>query len=300
MTNGTLRPHGIISPIATPMQVNEELDLPRLRWFIDHLLAHGIHAAFLLGTNSECYALSEDEKQAVTATGVQQVAGRVPVFIGTGAISTRETLRLTRMAENEGAQGVTVITPYFVHPTQSELFDHYRRIADATALPILLYNNPVHTHVALTPETVARLAELPNIVGIKDSSGDLSLLMDYVRLTPKHFSVLQGRDSLIYSALELGAQGAVPASGNLVPGWCVAIYEAYKRGDVEASLAAQMKVHPLRKALALGTAPGVLKQALRWMGMDLGPARSPLGELHGSPLEALKQVLQEAGLLARG
>src|SRR5436189_4963340 len=133
---------GIVPPVATPMQANEDLDLPRLRWFLDHLIASGVHGVFVLGTNSEFYALDEDEKQAVIATTVAHVAGRVPVFAGTGAESTRETVRLTRMAEREGAQGVSVITPYFVAPSQQEIFDHYRRVAESTALPVVLYNNP--------------------------------------------------------------------------------------------------------------------------------------------------------------
>src|SRR5436190_9126563 len=125
---------GIIPPIATPMQANEDLDLPRLKWFIDHLIASGVHGIFVLGTNSEFYALDEGEKQAVVATAVAHVNRRVPVFAGTGAETTREVVRLTRMAEREGADGVSVITPYFVAPTQQEVFDHYRRVAQSTPL----------------------------------------------------------------------------------------------------------------------------------------------------------------------
>src|ERR1700677_4432553 len=121
---------GIIPPVATPMQANEDLDLPRLKWFLDHLIGAGVHGVFVLGTNSEFYAMDEKEKQTVIATAVEHVHGRVPVFAGTGAESTREAVRLTRMAEKEGVQGVSVITPYFVLPSQQEIFDHYRRIAE--------------------------------------------------------------------------------------------------------------------------------------------------------------------------
>src|SRR5467141_384 len=117
--------HGILPPVATPMQANEDLDLPRLRWFLDHLIGSGVHGIFVLGTNSEFYALDDAEKQAVIATTVEHVAGRVPVFAGTGAESTREAVRLTRMAEREGADGVSVITPYFIQPTQQEILGHY-------------------------------------------------------------------------------------------------------------------------------------------------------------------------------
>ena len=127
---------GIIPPVATPMLANEDLDLPRLKWFLDRLLADGVHGIFVLGTNSEFYALDEAEKQAVIATAVAHVGKRAPVFAGTGAETTREAVRLTRMAEREGADGVSVITPYFVRPIQAEIYDHYRRIAENTSLPV--------------------------------------------------------------------------------------------------------------------------------------------------------------------
>src|SRR4051795_7918709 len=150
--------HGIIPPVATPMKDNEDLDLPRLRWFLDRQINAGVHGVFVLGTNSEFYALDEREKQAVIATAVAHVNRRVPVWAGTGAESTREVVRLTKMAEREGADGVSVITPYFINPTQQELFDHFRRVAESTSLPVLLYNNPATCGgVKINVETLARL-----------------------------------------------------------------------------------------------------------------------------------------------
>src|SRR6266700_6347759 len=152
---------GIIPPVATPMKANEDLDLPRLKEFLDHLIAHGVHGIFVLGTNSEFYALDEREKQEVVATAVAHVNGRVPVYAGTGAETTREVVRLTKMAEREGADGVSVITPYFVSPTQKEIADHYRRIAEHTSLPVLLYNNPATCGgVNIDVGTCVRLAEI--------------------------------------------------------------------------------------------------------------------------------------------
>src|SRR5215831_17219973 len=168
-----MRIHGIIPPVATPMRDDEDLDLPRLRWFLDRLINAGVHGVFVLGTNSEFYALDEREKQEVIATAVAHVNRRVPVYAGTGAETTREAVRLTQMAEREGADGVSVITPYFISPNQQEIFDHYRRIAENTSLPVILYNNPATCGgVKIEVETVARLAQLPNIRAIKDSSGD--------------------------------------------------------------------------------------------------------------------------------
>src|ERR1700756_1199200 len=206
---------GIIPPVATPMQSNEDLDLPRLKWFLDHLIAEGVHGIFVLGTNSEFYGMDEREKQEVIATAVAHVRGRGPVFAGPGAETTREAVRLTRMAEKEGVQGVSVITPYFVLPSQQEIYDHYRRIAEATRLPVVLYNNPSTCGgLKIDVDTVARLAEVPNILGVKDSSGDLQNTIEYIRVVPERFSVMMGRDTLIFHALVSGAKGAVPATGN--------------------------------------------------------------------------------------
>src|SRR3954451_12096071 len=231
--------HGIIPPVATPMKDNEDLDIPRLKWFLDHLIGAGVHGVFVLGTNSEFYALDEREKQEVVATAVAHVNKRAPVFAGTGAETTREVVRLTKMAEREGADGVSVITPYFINPTQQEIYDHYRRVAEHTSLPVVLYNNPATCGgVKIDVDTVARLAQIPNILGIKDSSGDLQNTAEYVRVVPDRFAVMMGRDTLIYPAMIFGARGAVPATGNIAPKLLVEIYETFVRGDQAASLAA--------------------------------------------------------------
>ena len=262
---------GIIPPVATPMLPNEDLDLPRLRWFLDRLIGHGVHGVFVLGTNSEFYALDEREKQEVIATAVAHVNRRLPVFAGTGAETTREVVRLTRMAEREGADGVSVITPYFVSPTQQEIYDHYRRIAESTSLPVVLYNNPATCGgVKIDVDTVVRLAAIPNILAIKDSSGDLQNTNEMIRAVPEGFSVLMGRDTLIFPALMFGAKGAVPATGNIAPALLAEIYNAFQRGDLEASKAAQLRLNPLRLALTLCTAPGGVKAALDMLGRPLG------------------------------
>jgi 4-hydroxy-tetrahydrodipicolinate synthase len=289
---------GIIPPVATPMQANEDLDLPRLCWFLDHLIASGVHGIFVLGTNSEFYALDEREKQEVIATAVAHVGRRVPVFAGTGAETTREAVRLSRMAEREGADGVSVITPYFVQPTQQEIYDHYRRIAEATALPVVLYNNPgTCGGVKIDVDTVARLAELPNVLAIKDSSGDLQNTNELVRVVPDRFAVLQGRDTLICPSLLFGARGAVPATANIAPRLVVNIYEAFERGDLEGAKRAQLRLNPVRLALTLGTAPGGVKAALALLGTSIGPSRAPVAPLSPDKQQKMRAALQQAGLL---
>jgi 4-hydroxy-tetrahydrodipicolinate synthase len=293
-----MRIHGIIPPVATPMQNNEDLDLPRLRWFLDHLIESGVHGIFVLGTNSEFYAMDEREKQEVIATAVAHVNKRVPVYAGTGAETTREVVRLTKMAEREGADGVSIITPYFVSPTQQEIYDHYRRIAEQTKLPVILYNNPATCGgVKIDVETVARLAEIPTILAVKDSSGDLQNTVEMIRVVPERFSVLMGRDTLIFSALMFGARGAVPATGNIAPALLAEIYDRFQRGDIEGSKAAQLRLNPLRLALTLCTAPGAVKEALRLLGRSIGPCRSPVSGIAPEKLPKMRAALVAAGVL---
>jgi 4-hydroxy-tetrahydrodipicolinate synthase len=235
----------------------------------------------------------------VVATAVAHVSDRSAVFVGTGAETTREVIRLTKMAEREGASGVSVITPYFIKPAQTELFDHFRRVAESTAIPVVLYNNPATCGgLSIDPETVARLAEIPNIVGIKDSSGDLQNTIEIIRQTPREkFSVLNGRDTLILAALSSGAQGAIPASCNIAPELCVRIYNSFATGDMVGAKEFQSRLHPIRMAMSLGTGNGAIKEALSILGRPCGPNRSPIAPLTSEKRAKLKLILENAGLM---
>lgn len=293
-----LHVHGIIPPIVTPMLANEDVDYDKLKTVIDDQIAAGVHGIFVMGTTGECYSLSDDEKQRIVATAVAHVNKRVPVYAGTGAETTREAIRHTKMAEVEGIDGVSVITPYFVMPNQSEIADHYRRVAENTTLPVILYSNPVTCGgLKIDPDTIAKLSRVPNIVGVKDSSGDLTNLIETVRLVPPTFSVLQGRDTLIAPALMFGARGAVPASCNVAPKLLVEIYNSFVEGNIEQCQAAQARLSPVRLALMIGTAPGVVKQAMALCGRDVGPSRSPIAPLSPEKRQQLAKILGEAGLI---
>jgi 4-hydroxy-tetrahydrodipicolinate synthase len=203
------------------------------------------------------------------------------------------------MAEREGADGVSVITPYFIHPTQAELAAHYRRVAEATSLPVMLYSNPSTCGgLKIDVETLASLTQVSNIRGIKDSSGDLQTTNEYLAAVPPGFAVMQGRDTLIFPSLMFGAAGAVPATGNIAPALLVEIYEAFQRGDQAASKAAQLRLNPLRLALALGTMPGGVKAALTILGESIGPCRSPIAGLSPEKQETMRSVLRKVGLMA--
>jgi 4-hydroxy-tetrahydrodipicolinate synthase len=290
---------GIIPPVVTPFKDDQELDLKRLKAHIDWQIESGVHGIFVLGTTGEFYALDESEKQTVIATAVAHCRGRAPVFAGTGAETTREVVRLTKMAEKEGVAGVSVITPYFLKPTQAELFEHFRRVAESTKAGVVLYNNPATcAGLSIEPETVARLAEIPNIIGIKDSSGDLQNTIEILRNTQRDkFSVLNGRDTLILAALQAGVQGAIPASCNIAPEFCVGLYESFMKGDLEAAKTYQSRLHPIRMAMSLGTGNGAVKEALMLLDRSCGPNRLPIGPLAEDKKLKLMGILEKAGLL---
>jgi 4-hydroxy-tetrahydrodipicolinate synthase len=290
---------GIIPPVVTPFHPDESLDLSRLRSHIDDQLAAGVHGIFVLGTTGEFYSLTEAEKQAVAAAAVEQVNGRVQVFVGTGAETTGEVIRLSKMAAKEGAAGVSVITPYFLKPTQAELIDHFRRVADAAGVPVILYNNPsTCAGLCIEPDTVAKLAEQSNIIGIKDSSGDLQNTIELVKQAQSDtFSVLLGRDTLILAGLMFGTRGAIPATCNIAPRLCVGIYESFHGGEMSAARAFQDRLTPVRLALTLGTGNGAVKESLALLGRSCGPNRMPISPLSADRRAQLAAVLRTAGLM---
>jgi 4-hydroxy-tetrahydrodipicolinate synthase len=268
-----------------------------LRRLTNHLIKGGVHGLFPVGSQGEFYALTFGEKKRIIEVVVEETRGRVPVYAGTGAVTTREAITLTQMAEAAGVNAVSVITPYFIRPNEAELFEFYAAIAKATKLPVLLYNNPPRTGVNLSADFVVRASKIENIVGIKDSSGDLTLSSEYIRRTGENFSVLAGRDTLIYGTLCYGGKGAIAATANVAPKAVVEIYEAFQAGDWKRSLEAQFRLAPLRLAFDLGTFPVVIKEALNLIGIDAGVGIPPVGGMEPKAKEELKEILKNIGLL---
>ena len=204
------KPKGLIPALVTPLTANYKLNEQALRKLIDHVIDAGVHGIFVSGTAGEFYGFGQEEKKELFQIAVDQTDHRVPVYAGAGAITTKETVALTTIAQNSLADAVSVLTPMFVSLTQAELIAHYRTIAENTDLPILLYNNAPKTNINLTAETVEKLAEIDQVVGVKDSSGDFSLTIEYIRRTrDKEFSVLVGRDTQIHACLCYGGAGAI-------------------------------------------------------------------------------------------
>ncbi len=288
---------GIIPAMVTPLDQDEKLDESGIREVINYLIDSGVHGIFVCGSQGESYALSEDERKRVVEIAVDEVNGRVPVYAGTGAVTTKATIELSRYAMDAGADAVTVVTPYFIRPSQDELYMHYKRVAESVDIPVMIYNNPGRTNVNLEAETVKRLAEIDNIVGIKDSSGDLTLTAQYIMECPDDFAVLAGRDSLILATLLYGGKGAVAATANVAPRLVVGIYENFIKGDLEKARELQFKLLPLRLAFSLGTFPVVVKEAMNLLGKPSGPAKGPVSYLPEEKRAKLKSLLEELDLL---
>lgn len=291
----TFNPEGIIPALVTPLDKEGNLFEQGLRDVLDYTINNGVHGVFVLGSSGEIYGLSEAQKRRVVELTVEHVNGRVPVYAGASEITTRDCIKTAHMvSEVGGVSALSVLTPYFMTPTQSELVDHYKAIAAETDLPILLYSNPGRTQVPLALNTVLELAEVPNIVGVKDSAGNMTLTADYLRETPDDFVVLMGRDTLIYPALAMGANGAIASTANIAPGLLSELYNSYRAGDHNRALELQKKLSPLRNLLDCATFPVVLKEGLRYAGIEAGycfaPARE-LAEQYRGPLQDAVQAV---------
>jgi 4-hydroxy-tetrahydrodipicolinate synthase len=292
-------PRGIIPAMVTPIDEKGCINESALRKLTNHLIDGGSHGLFPVGSQGEFFALTFEQKKEVIRITVDETRGRVPIYAGTGAVTTREAIETTKMARDLGVSAVSVLTPYFVTPNQKELIEHYVTIAKAVPdLPILLYSNPDRTQVPFPVATVLELAAVDNIVGIKDSSGDMSITGEYIRLTRgMNFHVLAGRDTLIYATLCYGGAGSICATANVDPRVPVEIYEAFIVGDHKRALDAQFRLAPLRIAFGLGTFPAVIKEALNMIGIEAGPAIRPVGPLTPENREKLRKVLADMGML---
>lgn len=290
---------GIIPPILTPMNNDEEqtINHAELRNQVERLLAGGVHGLFPFGTNGEGYILSMKEKEAVLETVVDQVKGRVPVYAGTGCISTADTIRMSKRAEELGADVLSIITPSFAVASQKELYDHYVAVAKHVSIPIVLYNIPPRTGNKLLPETVAKLAkDVDVIMGAKDSSGDRDNLKAYIDLTrdlDKKFSVLAGNDGNILYCLLSGGAGGIAGRANLYPKTIASIYDKFIAGDTEGAQAAQDAVTNIQRVFKFGNPNTIIKKAVAVMGYPVGDCRRPFNYLCEEGMEELKKVLAE-------
>lgn len=272
-----LKPKGVIVPIVTPMHEDGSLNLDELRKQINRLIDAGIYGIFVLGTNGEFYALSEPEKLAVIKTAVEEVKGRVPVYAGTGCITTDDTVSLSKKAQDLGVDALSVISPYFVNVSQDDIIRHFDKVAKSVDLPMLLYNMPARTGNNITFKTLKKLiADNKNIIGVKDSSGNFDNSLRYIQESGAQ-TVLAGNDSLILPTLMAGGAGAIAGWSNAFPKLMVSIYDNWAKGDIEAAEKAQRMIRPFRDVMAKGNPNSVVKRAMNLLGHKVGPAREPAG-----------------------
>ena len=293
-------PEGIIIPVITPVDAQGKFNEPVYRQLIDFWADHGIDGVFPFGTTGEFYAFDNEVYRHVLEVTKDAVRGRMAVYAGANHITTAGAVELAKIAEEVGVDALSVLTPMFASQTQDELLAYYTTIANATSLPIIIYNNKPKTNVTVAPETVRKLAQIKNIVGVKDSTGDMTNTEEYIRLTRDlpDFRVLVGRDTLIYAGLCYGAAGAITSCANIAPDLAVAIYNCYKAGDQAGALDAQFKFSKLRISTNMGTFPVVIKEGLRMMGYDVGDCIAPIAPLSEDKRAELREVLTSIGVLA--
>ena len=288
---------GIITPILTPMNEDESVNLDELCVQIDRLIDGGVHGIFCFGTNGEGYILDEKEKIEVLEAAIDDVKGRVPVYAGSGCISTRDTIRMSRKAQELGADVLSIITPSFAVASQKELYDHYVEVAKHVDIPIVLYNIPARTGNKLLPETVAKLAkDVDVIIGAKDSSGDWENLKAYIQQTrdlDKDFYVLSGNDSLILPSLKEGGFGGIAGCSNVYPHVLSSIYNLFKEGKLEEAETAQESIASFRAVFKYGNPNTVVKKAVAMLGYPVGECRRPFSYLCDEGIDALQKVLEE-------
>lgn len=292
---------GVVVPMITPIDAEERIDEAKLRRQIDYIIDGGMQGLLLFGSNGEFYQVEEEEMERALRITVDQAAGRLPVYFGIGAINTKKCIRLAKMAVANGAVAVSILQPMFLKPTQTELYRHFKAVANAIPdTPVLLYNNPGRVGYGLTAALITRLAhEVPNIVGLKDTSGDITLTEECVRLNRDvNFKVFGGKDTLLYASLCVGAVGGVCTAGNFMTELIGDVYKKYVAGDMAGALEAQFKLNPVRLSMDPASFPVAAKDMAKLRGMDVGDPYLPnLPTPEGPVLDNIKKAMAEAGLI---
>jgi 4-hydroxy-2-oxoglutarate aldolase len=291
--------HGIFPPITTPF-IDDSVAYDELASNIEIYGQTGIKGFVVLGSNGEYVSLSEEEKRKVVETVVQAAPEHMSVIVGTGCESTRETIRLTADCAELGAHAALVVTPHYFggKMTDAALIKHFSAVADQSPIPVMLYNVPVYSHVNLTVNVVASLSQHPNIIGIKDSTGNVIQLGEFLNQVDANFRLLVGTAGSLFGALTLGCVGGVLALANIAPQNCVRIYELIQEGDLEAARKLQLKMIPVNKAVTAIYGIAGLKVALDLLGYFGGEPRAPLLPSSDGDKTAIAGILKQGGLLS--
>lgn len=293
------RIEGVITDIIIPFDRKGKIDRGALEEMTDFLIESGVHGIIAPLTIGEFTCLSLKERNQVVKIIVRQAKGKISVYAGTGMPSTKDTIYLSRSAEDEGVSAIMVITPYYLKPCADDMVRHYEEIGKAVRIPLIPYNNPARTGIHLSIDVCCRLAKIKNVVGIKDSSADLLHFGELVRILGNKLTILMGRDDLILAGLALGASGTVNAVGNIIPQTLIDLYNAVKNGDYERARRLQYEtVTPLFKELvSIGTLPAAIKEAVKLQGRKGGYPRSPVFPLSSKQVSKIKAALKNLKII---
>jgi len=298
VAQGRERFRGSFPALITPMTESGDIDEAAMRRFVDWQIEQGSNGLVAVGTTGESPTLDHGEHKAVVELVIEQARGRVPVIAGTGSNSTAEAIDLTRHAEEAGADAALVVVPYYNKPTQAGLYAHFRAVAEATSLPVFIYNVPGRTVADISNETIVRLArDCPNIIGIKDATGDLNRVSLLRLELGEDFVQLSGEDGTALGFNAHGGVGCISVTANVAPALCAEFQAATLAGDFEKARKLQDRLMPLHKAMFVETSPGPVKYAVSLLGFCSPFARLPMVEIAESSKEAVKAAMRHAGIL---
>lgn len=287
----------LLTAMVTPYDDQLQVDLDKAKRLAKHLAETGSEGIVVCGTTGESPVLSAEEKLALFAAVKEEVGDKVEVWAGTGSNNTNASVELTRSASRLGVNGIMAVTPYYNKPSQNGLYEHFRAIAEATDLPVMLYNVPGRTGVNLLPETVKKLAEVENIVAVKEASGNLDQVSQLRTLVPDDFTIYSGDDSLTLPMLAVGASGVVSIASHIAGKRIKEMIDAFFNGEVVRACRLHGELFPLFKGLFITTNPIPLKEALNMMGLDVGGLRLPLTGATDSEKAQIRRMLTEMGYL---
>jgi len=288
---------GSIVAIVTPMHADGSLDYPALNALIDWHVAEGTDAIVIVGTTGESATVNVAEHCALIKATVDRVAGRIPVIAGSGGNSTLEAIELTRFAKSAGAQASLQVVPYYNRPTQEGMYQHFKAIAEAVDLPVILYNVPGRTVADMANETILRLAAIDNIIGVKDATGNIARGLDLLRLAPSDFAVYSGDDPTAVALMLAGGKGNISVTANVAPRAMAELCKAAMGGDIARAIELNNKLFPLHQKLFVEPNPVPVKWALAEMGKMPGGIRLPLVPLAEQFHETVRAALRESGVL---
>jgi 4-hydroxy-tetrahydrodipicolinate synthase len=281
----------VLTAMVTPFDQNGEVDFNATRILVDYLIENGTDGIVVAGTTGESPTLTTEEKVALFKLVVDAVNGRVPVIAGTGSNNTRASISLTKLAEETGVDGIMLVAPYYNKPSQEGMYQHFKAIAESTPLPIMLYNIPGRSVVNLSVETIVRLSQIPNIVALKEASGNLDAMADIISQAPSDFTLYSGDDGLALPVLAIGGAGVVSVASHVIGNEIQEMINHFKNGNVQDAASAHRRLLPIMKALFTAPNPAPVKAALNMNGVNVGGLRLPLLPLTTEEQRTLQGVL---------